>query len=414
MMMAVEGPFLAAVIARLADPKENLAAHGVSFAIAIIIEAPVIMLMSTSTALARDRDSFLKLWRFTFALNTGITLVMVVLLFTPGMDAITRDLIGLPDHVADLVWTALVILLPWPAAIGYRRFYQGVLIQGGQTRQVAYGTIVRVSTMAVTSLLLFFASELPGAYVGAAALSAGVTLEAVVARIMAINVRRRLLGEEGRGEVGAARITYREIIKFYYPLALTSTIALAVHPMVTFFVGQSRLALDSLAVIPVVNSLVFLFRAPGLSFLEAAIALMGDRFEHYRELRNFAAVLGCFFCLVLGLIAFTPFSYVWFEDISGLTPELADFAILPTILLVAFPILSVLLSLQRAILVKAQRTPPITWSTVIEMLGVIAVLSIAIQGLDMIGAIAASIAVLVGRFLGLLYLVLPCRWVMMK
>jgi hypothetical protein len=51
---------------------------------------------------------------------------------------------------------------------------------------------------------------------------------------------------------------------------------------------------------------------------------------------------------------------------------------------------------------------------VIEMLGVIAVLSIAIQGMDMIGAIAASIGVLVGRVLGLLYLVLPCRWVMKR
>ena len=56
-MMALEGPFLAAAIARLPDPKLNLAAHGVAFAIAIVIEAPVMMMMSTSTALARDTDS---------------------------------------------------------------------------------------------------------------------------------------------------------------------------------------------------------------------------------------------------------------------------------------------------------------------------------------------------------------------
>ena len=31
LMMAFEGPFLAAVIARLVDPKFNLAAHGVAF-----------------------------------------------------------------------------------------------------------------------------------------------------------------------------------------------------------------------------------------------------------------------------------------------------------------------------------------------------------------------------------------------
>ena len=50
LMMSLEGPFLAAVIARLAEPKHNLAAYGVAFALAILVEAPVIMMMSASTA----------------------------------------------------------------------------------------------------------------------------------------------------------------------------------------------------------------------------------------------------------------------------------------------------------------------------------------------------------------------------
>ena len=54
LMMAVEGPFLAAVIARLPEAKINLAAYGVAFAIAMLVESPVVMLMTTSTALAED------------------------------------------------------------------------------------------------------------------------------------------------------------------------------------------------------------------------------------------------------------------------------------------------------------------------------------------------------------------------
>ena len=60
LMMSVEGPFLAAIIARLAEAKYNLAAYGVAFSLALIIEAPIIMIMSASTALVKDRDSFLK------------------------------------------------------------------------------------------------------------------------------------------------------------------------------------------------------------------------------------------------------------------------------------------------------------------------------------------------------------------
>ena len=37
LMISVEGPFLAAIIARLAEPKYNLAAYGVAFSFALIV-----------------------------------------------------------------------------------------------------------------------------------------------------------------------------------------------------------------------------------------------------------------------------------------------------------------------------------------------------------------------------------------
>ena len=174
LMMAVEGPFLAAVIARLPDPKFNLAAYGVAFAFAILIEAPVIMIMSASTALVENGPSFKKLRNFTYTLNVGITMVMILVLIPPVFRFIAQGLIGLPDEVARLTYGALVILLPWPAAIGYRRFFQGLLIRSGMTRLVAYGTVVRLSAMLSTALLLNAFTSISGAYLGAAALTAGV------------------------------------------------------------------------------------------------------------------------------------------------------------------------------------------------------------------------------------------------
>ena len=52
LMMSLEGPYLSALIARLAEPKFNLAAYGIAFSLALIIEAPVIMMMSASTAVS--------------------------------------------------------------------------------------------------------------------------------------------------------------------------------------------------------------------------------------------------------------------------------------------------------------------------------------------------------------------------
>jgi len=70
---------------------------------------------------------------------------------------------------------------------------------------------------------------------------------------------------------------------------------------VTFFLGHSRMSIESLAVLPVINSLVFIFRSMGLSFQEVGIALLGENNEGYKQLRNFASYAGVytsFFSLV--------------------------------------------------------------------------------------------------------------------
>ena len=71
-MMAAEGPYLAALIARMPDPIPNLAAFGVAFAFAIILESPVIMLMSASTALIEDGPSYRALRRFSLWLTAMV------------------------------------------------------------------------------------------------------------------------------------------------------------------------------------------------------------------------------------------------------------------------------------------------------------------------------------------------------
>ena len=179
---------------------------------------------------------------------------------------------------------------------------------------------------------------------------------------------------------------------------------MAVQPTVTFFMGQSRFPLDSLAVLPVIHGLVFIFRAAGLSYQEASIALMGDSWQHYRQLRNFGYALATATAGGLGIIVSTPLAVVWFQHISGLSPELAIFAVLPAQILFLFPAGSVWMSFQRAILVNARQTTPVTWASVLEIATVASLLFVTIQTFSWTGAVAASTAILIGRLVGNLYL----------
>ncbi|MBT8487367.1 MAG: hypothetical protein KJO65_00940 [Gemmatimonadetes bacterium] len=407
-MMASEGPFLAAVIARLPDPTFNLAAHGVTFALAILIEAPVIMLMSAAPAVVKDRVSFLRLRAFSRALCLGTTGVLLIVLIPGVYDVLIDDLMGVPDQVADLTYGALWFMLPWPAAIGYRRFLQGVLIRSGKTGLVAYGTLIRLVAMVVAALVGFFVLGIPGAWVGALSLATGVTVEAIAARVMAAETVRSILAGEIDGPE-ARDISYLEIAKFYYPLALTSLIGLSVQPLLTFFMGRSVAPVESLAVFPVVHSLSFFFRSFGLAYQDTAIALMGERFEHFPELKTFGITLGSITTAGLALVAFTPLSDVYLIGISGLTRELADVALTPVRVIVLLPAMSVLLSMQRAIMVERRTTEHVTVASAVEVLVVATTFTVFGFGLDLVGATAAFTAFFAGRAASNLYLSFACR-----
>jgi hypothetical protein len=402
-MMTVEAPFLAAVIARMPHPEENLAAYGVAYSLAVILESPIIMLMIASTALVKNKETYLALRRFANRLNLLLTVCVVVVLLPPVFHLLSRRLLALPEEVARLAHSALVILLPWPAAIGYRRFHQGLLIRNNQTRSVAYGTVLRLLSMGLTALVMVAVSTVSGAHAGAIALSIGVVAEAVASRLMARGIVRQLL-QARPGEGAGTGLTLREILEFYVPLAMTAILAMAVQPLVTSFMGHSRQALESLAALPVVISLTFIFTAMGISYQDVVVARLGEHGDNYLPLRNFAILLGTVTTAVLAVIAFTPLSVLWFHHISGLSLELTAFCRLPTRILSVMPALTVLLCFHRAVMVCARRTTPVTAATVVEFTVITAVLWGTIYRLDMIGVVGGAVAIVAGRAAGNIYL----------
>lgn len=409
LMMAIEGPIVTSLIARLPDPTYNLAAYGVAVALAMLIESPIIMLLSMSVALAKDRNAVDRLASFMWRVNALVTIGMLVVSIPAVYDVVAYGLLNLPEAVAGRMYWALVCLIPWPAAIGYRRFYQGLLIRAGQTRRVAYGTVVRIITMAGSALTLA-ASGLPGTIVGAISLSVGVTFEAVATRVMAHGVMQQYR-QQDRSQC-AAPPSYSEVMRFYVPLAMTSVIGFVVTPMLAFFMGRSPMSIESLAVLPVVDSFVFLFRSFGFSYQEVGIALLGEHRQHLRPLRRVGVGIAVVTTGVLVLVTATPAVTWLYQGMYGLRPELAAFAVIPTMILVPLPALAVAYSLQRAILISARRSVAVTWSTIVEVGLIAVVMAILVSTVNPVGVIAAATAMIVGRLVANVYLVRETRSVL--
>ncbi len=403
LMMAFEGPFLAAIIARLPEAKFNLAAYGVAYSFALLSEAPVIMMMAASTALVKNSQSYFKLRNFNNILIVLVTAFLAIGLIPQLFYFITGTLINLPQKVGELTRISLIILLPWPGSIAYRRFLQGILISHNKTKLVSYGTMVRVITMAGTALGLYKFSAISGAYVGAIALSAGVVAEMIVSHFMCRGVVKKI-SRQAIDSSSANNLSYKKIYTFYFPLALATFIGLGSQPLIIFLVGHSHMALESLAVLPVINSLIFIFRSVGLSYQEVGIALIGDDKKGLLPIKKFATRLAFVNFAILGLIAFTPLADIWFISISGLSALLASLSVLPTQILVFIPAMTVLISFQRAIQVAYKKTMPISNATVYEVFVIVVILFVLVYFYNMIGATAASIALVLGRLISNIYL----------
>lgn len=394
LMMSAEGPVIAAIVARLGAPVENLAAYGLAFTLAWLAESPIIMLLSASTALAADGPSFRALRRFSARLNAAVTGLLLLILLPPLFRALAEGLMGLTPEVARLTHRAALLLLPWPAAIGYRRFYQGILVRNHQTRRVAYGTGVRLATMAFTAAALAWLSTLPGACIGALSLTVGVVGEAAASRWMARSLVRGLLAEPVAGRPAP---TQGELARFYLPLALTSMLAMSVGPLLTFFLGRGAHALACLAAWPVVQSFAFLFRSGGVAFQEVGVALGGD---HLRAVRRAAAALAAITCATFAVILFTPLADMWFRRVLGIGPELLSFALPAARLMVLLPALEYALSYLRSGWILARRTRVITAATALEVATVTGAMTLLVSGLGWTGIFAAGVAITLGRLAG--------------
>nr|MBA3970177.1 hypothetical protein [Gemmatimonadota bacterium] len=111
----------------------------------------------------------------------------------------------------------------------------------------------------------------------------------------------------------------------------------------------------------------------------------------------------------LALVAWTPLAGLWFDTVSGLPPNLAGLARVPTRILVLLPALSVILAFQRAVLVQQRTTPPITAATALEVAAIAALFPLFGWGVGMMGVTAAMAAFLGGRLASVLFL-MPRAW----
>jgi hypothetical protein len=372
LLMGFELPVLSAVMARLPLPTISLAAYGgVVFPLALLIESPIIMLLSASTALSKDTASHRLVGRFMWTAGLGFTLLHVLVAFTPLYDVVVGGILGAPEPIREPARLGLMIMTPWTIAIAFRRYSQGLLIRFGRAKLVGMGSAVRLSTLALVLTAGAAYGRLPGIVVGTMAVVSSVVAEAIFAGLCARPVEKGLLPLAPAVD---PPLTQKRFLAFYVPLMLTPLIAFLAMPLSSAAISRMPRALESLAVWPALTGLVFTLRSVGFALNEVVVSML-ERPGAAPALRRFTGILAASTSGILLVLAVTPLGRAWFGHVAGLPPALVALATIGLLFSIPMPGLSAIQSLFQGTLVHEHRTRGVTESVAVLLLVTGAVLA---------------------------------------
>nr|MBN1229651.1 hypothetical protein [Anaerolineae bacterium] len=159
-------------------------------------------------------------------------------------------------------------------------------------------------------------------------------------------------------------LSFKVFLAFYIPLVLTSLLNMLVQPIGSAALSRMPLALESLAIWPVVSSISFIFRSPGIAFNEVVVAQL-ERPGAVRHLRLFTTILGLSTTGLLLVLVTTPLAEVWLVNFAALSPELAAIAWPSLWLLLPLPALVAMQSWYQGNILNSRHTRSITEAIVL-------------------------------------------------
>jgi progressive ankylosis protein len=396
--MALGDPLTTTTLAHLPDARNNIAAVGVAKAIAIFCESPIIMLLHASNALAPTQASRQALWRFALIASGAMSLLLALTTLPFIFGVVGEGWLGVAPSLSGTIRSTLSILILWPFAIGWRRYFQGLLIHSGQSNAVAQAGIIR---------LLVVGGILAGGFTIAAngAVVAGMSLVwGVIAEAVAVTYLARKLGATKPPELLSTPELPQDLAgvwKFYAPLGGTMMLGWGARAALVGIVARSNDGSIALAAWPAAWGLVLVIA--NSTRMVQQIIIRNRKLISDLVLITFAISVGIVCSLILLSVSGTPMSESAISYFIGSDIELIA-RVRPVLLICA--VMPLFVSLQNALqgfLVSEGRTWGVNqaaWVGAIVMLGT----AYFASQLGQNGAISAAIGMILGNMMEIGYL----------
>jgi len=375
-MMTLAGPLINMALGRAADPATQLAGYGVGFALLAFLNSPLYPFVQTNAVLGVGPLARRSLLAKQLVLATALALLELALALAPGGAALIGRLMGSTPAVSALAQQVALVQWPIPFLLTLRGHFHGIAMRRHSTRGIGEATGLRLLALGGLLLATLGAERLPGAVLGAAALTVGIAVETFY---MGWRSGRRLRfdgapaapADEPAGDLPVA---WRRLWDFTGPLMVNAVTWSAMRPLLNAIVGRTADPDLAQASFGLVFPLLLLSSSPLWAFASTAAVLVKRR-EDLPVMLRFGVATIALFVLSIALCVWTPLRDWALAQLFSLAPgaPLAAAVALAMLWLPYQPITLGLRTINSGYLMAQERTRSIGAASALKLLLVIVV-----------------------------------------
>ena len=316
LVMLLGKQFQNGVLASYEDPARELAVYAFACGVFFPFQALLVFLPQMANVLARSDRGRQVCWRFTFTACVLISIPIAAVAFSsPGRGAVS-SVYGLEGPTLAKVVSYVRLMLPLILIRGMRQYYTGMLIQARRSGTVTGLHIVYIAVM--------IGVLLGGLYWGRSAVITIVASQVISSAVhLALSWCLYRLRYRRPNRIEHADLTYRQVLSFFWPMAMTSGMFAFSRPILYAFVNRTAAGVSAVAALRVAFDVGMIFHAP-LNQFRNLFVTFGN--EDLSGKRKFMGRVTFVLTAVIVLVAFTPLGRIVLHGLVNLRGEVLDSA----------------------------------------------------------------------------------------
>ena len=255
LVLLLSRQFQNGVLARYPDAVRELAIYAFASGVFFILNAALVFVPQMANVLARSPRAHRVCLRFTLAACLLLSVPLVLLAFSPAGEALLAWIYGIEGATLQAVVKYLRYLLPLILIHGLRQYYTGMLVQAKRTGTVTILNVVYVAAV-IGLLILGLTRRWQPVTTLALAQVVASAIYLVLAFCLYVALYRFPAARDRR------KLTYREALSFFWPVATTSTMFALSRPIIYAFVARTPSSLTGVAALRVGFDFAMIFHSP--------------------------------------------------------------------------------------------------------------------------------------------------------